>query len=79
MEGVVTSSSNFWSKKRILFLGRTGFKRAWLGVWSRCMGTDVFGLGIKLIYRHARWERVQNTFVDVDDAELVMRPILGVR
>ena len=37
MEGLVTPSSNFWSKKRVLVLGHTGFKGVWLSVWLRGM------------------------------------------
>ena len=37
---------NFYSGKRILVTGHTGFKGAWLGLWLRDLGADVHGLAL---------------------------------
>ena len=36
----------FWSGKRVLLTGHTGFKGAWLSLWLRQMGADVHGLAL---------------------------------
>lgn len=33
----------FWSGRRVLLTGHTGFKGAWLAVWLQSMGADVLG------------------------------------
>ena len=39
--------SEFWSGKRVLLTGHTGFKGAWLAMWLRRMGADVTGLALE--------------------------------
>jgi CDP-glucose 4,6-dehydratase len=43
---VVKPSADFWSGKRVLVLGHTGFKGAWLTLWLRRMGAEVSGLSL---------------------------------
>ncbi|HEX2016863.1 MAG TPA: GDP-mannose 4,6-dehydratase, partial [Solirubrobacteraceae bacterium] len=35
---------SFWSSRRVLITGHTGFKGAWLALWLRVMGAEVVGL-----------------------------------
>jgi len=37
---------NFWSGKKVLVTGHTGFKGAWLSFWLRTMGAKVTGLSL---------------------------------
>jgi len=34
----------FWTGKRILLTGHTGFKGAWLSLWLQSLGAEVSGL-----------------------------------
>jgi CDP-glucose 4,6-dehydratase len=43
---MVSPSPVFWSGKRVLVLGHTGFKGAWLSLWLRAMGAKVYGLSL---------------------------------
>jgi len=38
---------NFWSGKRVLVTGHTGFKGAWLAFWLREMGAKVSGIALE--------------------------------
>jgi CDP-glucose 4,6-dehydratase len=37
---------NFWSGKRVLLTGHTGFKGSWLSLWLQSMGADLAGLAL---------------------------------
>lgn len=43
MEGVVKLNPNFWSGRRVLLTGHTGFKGAWLLLWLQELGAQVWG------------------------------------
>nr|QQZ49878.1 hypothetical protein JKL49_24760 [Phenylobacterium glaciei] len=36
----------FWSGKRVLLTGHTGFKGSWAAIWLCAMGTKVTGLSL---------------------------------
>lgn len=38
---------NFFSKKRVLVTGHTGFKGAWLIAWLKKMGAEVYGISLE--------------------------------
>ncbi len=44
---MVTPSTAFWSGKRVLLTGHTGFKGAWCATWLRRLGAEVFGLSLR--------------------------------
>ncbi|WP_230460960.1 CDP-glucose 4,6-dehydratase [Burkholderia ubonensis] len=46
MEGVVMQDSIFWSGKRVLLTGHTGFKGGWLTLWLRSLGAHVTGYSL---------------------------------
>jgi len=46
VEDVVRPSAAFWSGKRVLVLGHTGFKGAWLALWLHSLGAEVSGLSL---------------------------------
>ena len=37
----------FWSGKRVLLTGHTGFKGGWLSLWLQSFGADVHGLALQ--------------------------------
>jgi CDP-glucose 4,6-dehydratase len=45
-ELVTPMTSNFWTGKRVLVTGHTGFKGAWLSLWLRQLGAEVSGLSL---------------------------------
>ena len=47
MENMVVPSPNFWSGKRVLLTGHTGFKGAWLSLWLRRIGAEVVGIALE--------------------------------
>ena len=38
--------ASFWSGKRVLVTGHTGFKGSWLTIWLHRLGADVTGIGL---------------------------------
>lgn len=36
----------FWSGKKVLITGHTGFKGSWLSLWLQCLGADVTGFSL---------------------------------
>jgi len=45
LESVVLKK--FWSGKRVLLTGHTGFKGSWLSLWLHTMGAEVFGYSLE--------------------------------
>lgn len=39
--------THFWSDKRVLVTGHTGFKGSWLSLWLTNLGANVYGLGLQ--------------------------------
>ena len=37
----------FYKNKKILVTGATGFKGAWLSIWLKILGANVYGIGYK--------------------------------
>jgi CDP-glucose 4,6-dehydratase len=37
---------NFWSKKKILLTGHTGFKGVWLTIWLKQLGAEITGISL---------------------------------
>ena len=42
----VTPSPAFWTGKKVLLTGHTGFKGSWLAMWLQQLGADVVGLAL---------------------------------
>ncbi|HOE43846.1 MAG TPA: CDP-glucose 4,6-dehydratase, partial [Rhodoferax sp.] len=40
------STADFWSGKRVLLTGHTGFKGAWLALWLQRLGAEVTGIAL---------------------------------
>ena len=39
-------SKNFWSGRRVLITGHTGFKGSWLSLWMQFLGAEVIGVSL---------------------------------
>jgi CDP-glucose 4,6-dehydratase len=65
----------FWSGKRVLITGHTGFKGAWLAIWLRRLGAQVSGFALPQpdtasIFHAAQVERdVATTYGDIRDLD----------
>ena len=42
----MVTKKNFWSGKKILITGHTGFKGSWLSLWLNYLGADLVGLSL---------------------------------
>ncbi len=62
VENVVKLSPDFWTGKRVLLTGHTGFKGAWLALWLRQLGAQVTGVALKP-------DMSPNLFQDADVAQ----------
>ena len=46
MESLVVTLTSFWSGRRVLVTGHTGFKGGWLSLWLQHLGAEVHGLAL---------------------------------
>jgi len=73
------ADQRFWSRKRVLLTGHTGFKGSWLALWLTIMGAEVVGLSNgrptqPSLFDVARIaEDVASVEVDVRDLERIER------
>lgn len=66
------TEATFWSGKRVLVTGHTGFKGAWLSLWLADMGAEVFGLSLAPDTTPALFEQL-NLHTQLDHAEIDLR------
>lgn len=77
-------SAGFWSGKRVLLTGHTGFKGSWAAVWLAQMGAQVTGLALAPDQDPALFDRagvaglVDSHIVDLRDQAAVER-LVGAR
>jgi CDP-glucose 4,6-dehydratase len=73
----VAIDTDFWTGRRVLVTGHTGFKGAWLSLWLQALGADVTGLALAPPTRPSLYElarvgaRMRECAADVRDAEAV--------
>jgi CDP-glucose 4,6-dehydratase len=73
----VAIDTDFWTGRRVLVTGHTGFKGAWLSLWLQALGADVTGLAPGPPTRPSLYElarvgaRMRECAADVRDAEAV--------
>lgn len=74
----------FWSGKRVLVTGHTGFKGSWLSLWLADRGAQVFGLALApdtepaLFDQLALRDRIDHAEIDLRDADGVTARIQSV-
>jgi len=79
------SAPSFWSKKRVLVSGHTGFKGAWLTRWLALLGAEVAGYALapdaepNLFELAALDECSMSTLADVRDREALGRAVTAQR
>jgi CDP-glucose 4,6-dehydratase len=81
MAGVVRPSPAFWSGKKVLVFGHTGFKGAWLSLWLRRLGARVVGFSLQpeevSLFAAGRFGRVvDGHYADIRDLDAVKKVML---
>ena len=73
------ANRQFWSGRRVVVTGHTGFKGTWLATWLADLGAEVTGLALppasepSLFAASGLAARIDSRIVDVRSAELVAR------
>lgn len=74
-------AADFWSGKRVLLTGHTGFKGAWLAVWLKRLGAEVLGVALPPatqpnLFELARVsEGMASRFIDLREASAVSQVV----
>lgn len=71
-------SSSFWSGRRVLLTGHTGFKGSWCALWLQKLGAEVYGLSLAPEGESPLWnalgEPATESFIgDIRDRDVVAR------
>ena len=83
MEGMVIPG--YWSEKKVLVTGHTGFKGSWLCHWLAQMGADVVGYALAPTTASSMFDtimlsdRVESIIADINDREALEQSILRVK
>ena len=78
-------NTSFWSQKRILVTGHTGFKGGWLCVWLKELGADVHGVSLPPVSFPNFFEKssvssgMQSIYEDIRDSSAINKIFLEVR
>ncbi len=81
----VKTDPDFWTRRRVLVSGHTGFKGAWLSLWLQSLGAEVSGLSRGVPTSPSLYELagvgsgVSEHAVDVRDAGAVRDAVLQAR
>jgi CDP-glucose 4,6-dehydratase len=84
VEGVDVTK-DFWSGKRVLITGHTGFKGSWLSIWLSRLGADVTGYALQppsrpSLFEEARVSDTMNSVIgDIRDLEEFRRQVNSSR
>jgi CDP-glucose 4,6-dehydratase len=84
LEGMVTET-DFWSRKRVLLTGHTGFKGSWLALWLSSLGARVFGYALdpdtepSLFEQLRLREELDHCIADIRDPAAVRQRVTQVR
>ncbi|BBI32705.1 CDP-glucose 4,6-dehydratase [Cohnella abietis] len=74
-------NNGFWSKKKVLLTGHTGFKGSWLSLWLQVMGANVTGYALQpasapSLYALSGLEHsIRSVIADIRDRESLLRTI----
>ena len=76
-------TGDFWSGRRVLLTGHTGFKGAWAALWLERLGATVTGLALppatepSLFEILSPWPRLASRFADLRDPEQVEAAVVA--
>ena len=66
MEALVNPSREFWSGRRVLVTGHTGFKGSWLSIWLKHLGAHVAGFALDPPSTPSLFELTRGARIDQD-------------
>ena len=82
LEGLVmVRNRSFWSSKRVLVTGHTGFKGGWLALWLQRLGAEVAGISLppnsspNLFELAKVSEKMDSYFEDIRDTKAIFKII----
>lgn len=75
--------SGFWSGKRVLITGHTGFKGSWLSLWLSDLGADLYGIALApedgaLFEMLDLPSRMAHSVLDIRDAALLQARVAEI-
>ncbi|CAN1545609.1 WcaG Nucleoside-diphosphate-sugar epimerases [Rhabdaerophilaceae bacterium] len=82
---MVTANNPFWTGKRVLLTGHTGFKGGWLALWLGELGADVTGIALAPnttpdLFSKARiGSRMTSHFCDIRDVDAFTHLVRSAR
>ena len=82
---MVSLDSSFWSGRRVLLTGHTGFKGSWLALWLVSLGADVSGLSLEPDSHQTLFENLElvnkldHRLGDIRDLNLVRQTVSEVQ
>jgi len=77
--------NSFWSGKRVLVTGHTGFKGSWLSFWLHQLGAEVFGVALEpetnpSLFGQLHLEKNIHHFIgDIRDEILIRQKIITIQ
>jgi CDP-glucose 4,6-dehydratase len=81
----MVNATDFWSGKRVLLTGHTGFKGSWLALWLSSLGARVFGYSLdpdtepSLFEQLRLREEINHCVADIRDPAAVRQRVKDVR
>ena len=75
----------FWSDKKVLITGHTGFKGSWLSIWLANLGAQVSGIALSpntkpsLFFESGLHESMDSRFTDIRDERSVVNAVADLR
>ena len=78
-------NNNFFSNKKVLITGNTGFKGSWLSIWLDLLGAQIYGLALDPPTSPSLFEKanlnniIKNNIIDIKDTEKVINTIKKIQ
>lgn len=75
-------NNSFWSNRKVLITGHTGFKGTWLALWLQTLGADVTGYALlpsgepNLFALSGLEHQVRSVIADIRDREALLHTVL---
>lgn len=76
-------SADFWTGRRVLVTGHTGFKGSWLAIWLQSLGAEVYGIALAPENEPSLWSAaglancVDGSFTDIRDQSALAEQVLA--
>ncbi|MEH6493227.1 CDP-glucose 4,6-dehydratase [Halopseudomonas sp.] len=76
-------NATFWSGRRVLLTGHTGFKGGWLSIWLQSLGAEVYGIALTPESEPCLWSvaglagRVDGSITDLRDQQALSARVLA--